>query len=216
MQLMLKEMRSVVKCLVSSILLLITATALAQEPEYIDYNDYYWGCGKTIKEAIEDLELNVNDVVTVATKTRLTNNNGKYDYKSTTGTEAFFNFEKSGIIIIPMEGYYRAGIEKSRVQHVEGQWVEEHNVYVEYPHQYTKVTGNGVVKKDTRKIITREEAKRTPSGNRSITSSVSEASTVHDEWDGRHGASWEIPEKGGGARAAIGIGLLAVLAIFLI
>ena len=52
-------MRSVVKCLASSILLLLTFTALAQEPEYIDYNDYYWGCGKTIKEAIDQIKFGI-------------------------------------------------------------------------------------------------------------------------------------------------------------
>ena len=193
MQLMLKEMRSVVKCLVSSILLLITATALAQEPEYIDYNDYYWGCGKTIKEAIEDLELNVNDVVTVATKTRLTNNNGKYDYKSTTGTEAFFNFEKSGIIIIPMEGYYRAGIEKSRVQHVEGQWVEQ-NITVNNTYNAVPTYSRGFQRTQSTRVTTRRTDVRGPSGM-VVNSTPGRTTTITTKsaWNGRYG--WTSTRK---------------------
>ena len=188
---MLKEMRSVVKCLVSSILLLTTTAALAQEPEYIDYNDYYWGCGKTIKEAIEDLKLNVNDVVTVATKTRLTNNNGKYDYKSTTGTEAFFNFEKSGIIIIPMDGYYRAGIEKSRVQHVEGKWVEQ-NITVNNTYNAVPTYSRGFRRTNSTTITTRRRNIRGPSGNivNSIPGRTTETVTK-DAWNGSYGWRYE-------------------------
>ena len=181
------------KCLVSSILLLITATALAQEPEYINRNDYYWGCGKTIKEAIEDLELNVNDVVTVATKTRLTNNNGKYDYKSTTGTEAFFNFEKSGIIIIPMEGYYRAGVEKSRVQHVEGQWVEQ-NITVNNTYNAAPTYSRGFQRTQSTRVTTRRTDVRGPSGNvvNSIPGKTTETVTK-SAWNGRYG--WTSTRK---------------------
>ena len=191
MQLMPKEMRSVVKCLVSSILLLITTTALAQEPEYIDYDDYYWGCGLTIKEAIEDLKLNVNDVVTVATKTRLTNNNGKYDYKSTTGTEAFFNFEKSGITIIPMEGYYRAGIEKSKVKHVEGQWVEQ-NITVNNTYNAAPTYSRGFQRTQSTRVTTRRTDVRGPSG-RVVNSTPGRTTTTTTKkaWNGRYGWRYE-------------------------
>ena len=191
MQLMPKEMRSVVKCLVSSILLLITTTALAQEPEYIDYDDYYWGCGLTIKEAIEDLKLNVNDVVTVATKTRLTNNNGKYDYKSATGTEAFFNFEKSGITIIPMEGYYRAGIEKSKVKHVEGQWVEQ-NITVNNTYNAAPTYSRGFQRTQSTRVTTRRTDVRGPSG-RVVNSTPGRTTTTTTKkaWNGRYGWRYE-------------------------
>ena len=179
------------KCLVSSILLLITATALAQEPEYINRNDYYWGCGKTIKEAIEDLELNVNDVVTVATKTRLTNNNGKYDYKSTTGTEAFYNFQQSGIIIIPMEGYYRAGIEKSRVQHVDGVWVEQ-KVTVNNTYNATPTYSRGFQRTESTRVTTRRTDVRGPSGNVvSSTPGRTTMTTTKRAWNGRYGWSYQ-------------------------
>lgn len=188
---MLKEMNSVVKCLVSSLLLLITVTAPGQEVEYIDYNDYYWGRGLTIKEAIEDLKLNVNDVVTVATKTRLTNNNGEYDYKSTTGTEAFFNFEKSGIIIIPMEGYYRAGIEKSKVKHVEGKWVEQ-NITVNNTYNSAPTYSRGFQRTQTTRITTRRTDVRGPSGR--VVSSTPGRTTetrTRRAWNGRYGWSYE-------------------------
>ena len=191
MQLMLKEMRSVVKCLVSSILLLISVTALGQEVEYINYDDYYWGCGLTIKEAIEDLKLNVNDVVTVATKTRLSNNNGKYDYKSTTGTEAFFNFEKSSITIIPMEGYYRAGIEKSKVKHVEGKWVEQ-NITVNNTYNAAPTYSRGFQRTRTVRETTRRTDVRGPSGRVVNSTPGRTTRTVTDRaWNGRYGWRYE-------------------------
>ena len=195
MQQMPSVMRSVVKCLVSSVLLLIASTALAQEVEYIDYNDYYWGCGTTIKEAIEDLKLNVNDVVTVATKTRLRNNNGKQDYTSTTGTEAFFNIPQSGIVIIPMEGYYRAGIEKSKVQHVDGKWVEQNitvnNTYNEAP-RYSR----GFRRDVTTTRTTRRTDVIGPSG-KVVKSTPGRGTTTktRTNWNGRYGYTWKTVEN---------------------
>ena len=151
MQPMQSVMNSVVKCLVSSIFLLFTVLTTAQEIEYIDYNDYYWGVGKTMKEAIENLKTNVNDVITVATKSILKNDNGKQDYKSVVGTETFFTIPESGITLIPMEGYWRAGIEKSKVKHIEGQWVEQ-NITVNNTYNAPTTHSRGFTRTDTRTI----------------------------------------------------------------
>ena len=125
MQQLKKEMRSVKKCLAAAFSLLVSLSLNAQEVEYINHDDYYWGFGKTTKEAIADLKSKVNDVVTVAVKTTLKTSNGKQTYDSNTGTEAYFTLPESGITLIPMEGYWRAGIEKEKVKHIDGNWVEQ-------------------------------------------------------------------------------------------
>lgn len=189
MQRRLSVMRSVVKCLASSILLLLAFTALAQEPEYIDYDDYYWGCGKTIKEAIEDLKVNVNDVVTVATKTKLENVNGDFDYSSTTGTEAFYKFQQSGITLIPMEGYWRAGIKKSEVEHVEGVWVEQ-NITVNNTYNAAPTHSRGFQRNQSTRVTTRQKNVMGPSGRTvSSTPGTTTETRTKSAWNGRYGWS---------------------------
>jgi hypothetical protein len=191
MQLMQSVMNSVVKCLVSSIFLLFTIRAPAQEVEYIDYDDYYWGVGKTMREAIEDLKTNVNDVITVATKSTLRNDNGKQDYKSVVGTETFFTIPESGITLIPMEGYWRAGIEKSKVKHVEGQWVEQ-NITVNNTYNSTPTYSRGFRRTQTTRVTTRRTDVRGPSGR--VVNSIPGGTTrtITDKaWNGRYGWSYE-------------------------
>lgn len=191
MQLMQSVMNSVVKCLVSSIFLLFTILAPAQEVEYIDYDDYYWGVGKTMREAIEDLKTNVNDVITVATKSTLRNDNGKQDYKSVVGTETFFTIPESGITLIPMEGYWRAGIEKSKVKHVEGQWVEQ-NITVNNTYNSTPTYSRGFRRTQTTRVTTRRTDVRGPSGRVVNSTPGRTTRTITDKaWNGRYGWSYE-------------------------
>lgn len=191
MQLMQSVMNSVVKCLVSSIFLLFTVLAPAQEVEYIDYDDYYWGVGKTMREAIEDLKTNVNDVITVATKSTLRNDNGKQDYKSVVGTETFFTIPESGITLIPMEGYWRAGIEKSKVKHVEGQWVEQ-NITVNNTYNSTPTYSRGFRRTQTTRVTTRRTDVRGPSGRVVNSTPGRTTRTITDKaWNGRYGWSYE-------------------------
>lgn len=191
MQLMQSVMNSVVKCLVSSIFLLFTVLAPAQEVEYIDYDDYYWGVGKTMREAIEDLKTNVNDVITVATKSTLRNDNGKQDYKSVVGTETFFTIPESGITLIPMEGYWRAGIEKSKVKHVEGQWVEQ-NITVNNTYNSTPTYSRGFRRTQTTRVTTRRTDVRGPSGRVVNSIPCGTTRTITDKaWNGRYGWSYE-------------------------
>ena len=191
MQPMLKEMNSAVKCLVSSILLLFAITALAQEPEYIDYDDYYWGCGKTMREAIQDLKAKINDVVTVSVKSTLKNDNGKQSYKSVTGTDTYFVFQQSDITLIPMEGYWRAGIEKEKVKHVEGKWVEQ-NITVNNTYNAPTTYSRGFQRTESTRITTRRTDVRGPSGK--VVSSTPGRTTetrTRRAWNGRYGWSYE-------------------------
>jgi hypothetical protein len=176
---------------VSSIFLLFTILAPAQEVEYIDYDDYYWGVGKTMREAIEDLKTNVNDVITVATKSTLKNDNGKQDYKSVVGTETFFTIPESGITLIPMEGYWRAGIEKSKVKHVEGQWVEQ-NITVNNTYNSTPTYSRGFRRTQTTRVTTRRTDVRGPSGRVVNSTPGRTTRTITDKaWNGRYGWSYE-------------------------
>lgn len=191
MQPMQSVMNSVVKCLVSSIFLLFTVIAPAQEVEYIDYNDYYWGVGKTMKEAIENLKTNVNDVITVSTKYTLKNDNGKQDYKSVVGTETFFTIPESGITLIPMEGYWKAGIEKNKVKHIEGQWVEQ-NITVNNTYNAQTTHSRGFTRTDTRTVTTRRTDVISPRGRvvNSVPGRTSER-RKRSAWNGRYGWSYE-------------------------
>lgn len=184
-------MRSVVKCLASSIFLLFAIFAQAQETQYIFDDNYYWGEGGTAREAIKNLKFNVNDVITVTTKSTLKNNNGKQDYKSVVGTETFFTIPESGITLIPMEGYWKAGIEKSKVKHIEGQWVEQ-NITVNNTYNATPIYSRGFRRTDTRTITTRCTDVVSPRGRvvNSVQGRTSER-RKRSAWNGSYGWTYE-------------------------
>ena len=186
-----KEMRSVKKCLAAAFSLLVSLSLAAQEVEHINYDDYYWGVGKTTKEAIADLKSKVNDVVTVAVKTTLKTSNGKQTYDSSTGTEAYFTLPESGITLIPMEGYWRAGIEKEKVKHIDGNWVEQ-NITINNTYNEAPTYSRGFQRNTSTTTTTRRTDVVGPSG-RVVNSSPGKTTTTKTKrnWNGRYGYTWK-------------------------
>lgn len=175
------------KILAACVLLSVTVPSPAQAPEH----DYYWGYGETVREAIDDLKLSIDDIITVATKSRLENDNGKYDYSSAIGTEAYFVLPQSGITIIQVGDYYKAGIEKDKVQHVEGKWVEQ-NITVNNTYNAVPTYSRGFRRTNSTTITTRRRNIRGPSGNivNSIPGKTTETVTK-DAWNGSYGWRYE-------------------------
>ena len=184
-------MRSVKKCLAAAFSLLVSLSLAAQEVEYINYDEYYWGVGKTTKEAIADLKSKVNDVVTVAVKTTLKTSNGKQSYDSSTGTEAYFTLPESGITLIPMEGYWRAGIEKEKVKHIDGNWVEQNITVNEAPSTTHGRSPLGSSQTTTTQRVTKRTDIIGPSGK--VVKTTPGKTTTRKEtktWNGRYGYTW--------------------------
>lgn len=183
-------MRSVKKCLAIAVSILIFLPLAAQEVEYIEYDDYYWGFGKTTKEAIEDLKRNVSDVVTVGVLTTLKTKDGNQTYDSKTGTEAYFNLPESGIVLIPMEGYWRAGIEKEKVKHIDGNWVEQ-NITINNTYNEAPTHSRGFDRTTSTTRTTRRTNIMGPSG-RFVESTPGKTTTTTKKraWNGRYGYSW--------------------------
>lgn len=218
-------MHSAVRCLALAFSLLISVPLIAQESEYIQG----YGCvtnadgsldrDKSIRQAIENLHENAMEeaALLVSSHTVLRNNNGREDYHSVTAVDSGIKIPRNSITLIPYEGFWVARVERSKVFPQETKWVEEHNTYNQYPEQYTRVGRNGMVMKDTKRIRTREDALRGPSGQRQVINTRTTVTNVHDEWNGRYGANWEIPEEGGTGRAILGtIGLIGLgLLLFL-
>ena len=218
-------MHSAVRCLAVAFSLLISIPLIAQESEYIQG----YGCvtnadgsldrGKSIRQAIQNLHENAYEeaALLVSSHTTVRNTNGKEDYHSVTAVDAGIRIPKDAIELIPYEGFWVARVKRSKVFPQETKWVEEHNVYTQYPEQYKRVKSGGMVTKDTKRVTTRQDALRGPSGRREVINTRTTVTNVHDEWNGRYGATWEIPEEGGTGRAILGtIGLIGLgLLLFL-
>ena len=184
-------MRSVSKCLALAFSLLLCLSLSAQNVKRIDEKDYYWGEGKTPKEAIEDLKSKVSDVVTVVVKNTLKTSDGKQTYDSNIGTEAYFTLPESGISLIPMEGYWRAGIEKDKVKHIEGNWVEQ-NITINNTYNEAPTQSRGFQRNTSTTTTTRRTDLVGPSG-RVVNSTQGRTTTKKTTkvWNGRYGYTWE-------------------------
>ena len=174
MQQLKKEMRSVKKCLAAAFSLLVSLSLTAQEVEYINHDDYYWGFGKTTKEAIADLKSKV-----------------KQTYDSNTGTEAYFTLPESGITLIPMEGYWRAGIEKEKVKHIDGNWVEQ-NITINNTYNEAPTYSRGFQRNTSTTTTTRRTDVVSPRGQ-VVNSSPGKTTTTKTKrnWNGRYGYTWK-------------------------
>ena len=193
-------MHSVVKCLVSSILLLtLTVSAYSQEPEYITgvgavvLDDGSLDTGKSIKMAIDNLYEKVLEYCgyQVSSHTTVKNDNGKQDYKSVTAVDKGALVPREGIELIPYEGFWVARIEKSKVRQQDVKWVEQ-NVTINNTYNATPTYSRGF----RRDVSTTRTTRRTdivgPSG-RVVKSTPGQSSTktTRRNWNGRYGYTWE-------------------------
>ena len=124
---------SVVKCLVLTFSILISAFAFAQDPDYI----YGYGCvrnadgslnkEKSILEAKLSLYRHALEEAQqqVSTHTKVRNINGKQDYKSVTAVDSGIRLPKEDIEVIHADGYWVARILRSKVFSQEVKWVEQ-------------------------------------------------------------------------------------------
>ena len=106
-------MRSVVKCLVSSILLLFTIPALSQEPEYIIGigavidQDGILDTRKSIQMSFDDLSVKVLEYCgyQVSSHTTGRNNNGKEDYHSVIASDKGALIPWEEVEFVHMDGF---------------------------------------------------------------------------------------------------------------
>ena len=190
MQLMKSAMHSVVRCLVSSIIL-ISQTAFAYEPEYIE------GVGETAGLAVRNLRSEILKVsaVNVASHTTLENINGKYGYKSTIVTDSGVSLPMGDVELIHKGNMWVARIDKSKVFQQDVKWIEQ-NITVNNTYNETPVYSYGF----RRDVSTTRTTKRTniigPSGRIVKSEPGSERlRTTRRNWNGRYGYTWETDRK---------------------
>ena len=193
-----KEMRLGRKCLVISALLLLATNLQAQEPEYIRgvgcvrNEDGSLDRGKSIRQAIDNLNEKVLEYCgyQVSSHTVLKNDNGKQDYKNTTAVDKGALLPRDGIELIPMEGYWVARIEKSKIKQQDVKWIEQ-NVTINNTYNEAPTYSRGY----RRDVSTTKTTRRTdvigPSG-KVVQSTPGKKTTkiVRKNWNGRSGYTW--------------------------
>lgn len=188
MQPMPSVMRSVVRCLATTIVSLVMAIpALSQEPEYII------GTGVTRREAIDHLYVNVLDYCgyQVSSHTSVKNDNGEYDYGSVTAVDRGANVPREGLELIPQDGYWIARIEVSKIREQEVKWVEQ-NVTINETYNETPYYSRGFRRENSTTVTTRRTDIVGPSG-RVVSSTPGRGSVKNTRrrWNGRYGYTLE-------------------------
>lgn len=177
-------MRSVVKCLAIASSIFLSTLAFGQE--------YIQGEGTLIKDAIADLKANAAEYygVQVANHRKLTNDNGKYDYKETTVTDACVVVPLAEIELTHGDGFWTARIEASKVRPVESTWVEQ-NITVNNTYNAPTTYSRGYRRDETTTRTTRRRDVVGPSGRVVKTEKGRGRTTrVRRNWDGRSGYTW--------------------------
>ena len=217
-QLMKSVPHSAAKCLVSSILILISILSYAQQE-----SKYLVNIGGTKEKAREALVRHIMDYageVQVATHQVLEDRNGKKNYKSKTVVDSGVAFNEKDIKYVFLEegrsGYWMAKILKSDIKIPGVEWKEQNITITEYPKQSVEASGGGKTV-DTEKRVTRRTQVVGPSG-RVVDSTPDEVTEtrIHSNWNGRQGATWEINKEGATGRAILGVGIIAGLLLILL
>ena len=192
-------MRSVVKCLVSSILLLFTIPALSQEPEYIIGigavidQDGILDTRKSIQMSFDDLSVKVLEYCgyQVSSHTTVRNNNGKEDYHSVIASDKGALIPWEEVEFVHMDGSWIARIEKSRVKEQEVKWIEQ-NVTINNTYNETPRYLRGYEYKTSTTRTTRRTDVIGPSGNVvKSTPGRGQTQIVRSRWNGRYGHTWK-------------------------
>lgn len=204
MQRMKNVMHSVVRCLVSSILfVLFTIPAYSNDVEYIRgvgcvrNEDGSLDRGKSIRQAIDNLYEKVLEYCgyQVSSHAVLKNDNGKQDYKNVTAVDKGALLLREGIELIPMEGYWVARIEKSKIQQQDVKWVEQ-NVTINNTYNEAPTYSRGYERKKSTTRTTRRTDVIGPSGK--VVDSKqgkSTTTTTRKNWNGRYGYTWETTQN---------------------
>ena len=173
------------RCLVISILLLISIGIQAQDTEYIQ------AIGKTSKEAKDALlEKILNADVQVAKHSVLIEKNGEQVYDSYTGVDSSVIIPRDGIELIHMKDFWIAMIEKSKVKYNGADWKVE-NITITNTYNEAPTYSQGFKRTTSTTRTTRRTDIIGPSG-RVVKSSPGKTTTTttKDNWNGRYGYTW--------------------------